>query len=165
MGAGQHLIQFPRAAWEAAILRAHGIEPKRASAPLKCSHSGAMRYRDSVAALAAHSLTGDPVFQRPVLTRNRVRFAYTIAVTTDVLQFLLGPLGWAGADELLDLAAMILTWRLIGFHPLLLPTFAIEFLPITDLLPTWTGCVALVVAIRNRQQAGSPRASGPVIDV
>ena len=45
------------------------------------------------------------MFQPPVLTRNRVRLAFTIAVTTDVLQFLLGPLGWAYADELLDLAA------------------------------------------------------------
>ena len=51
---------------------------------------------------------------------------------------------------------MILTWRLIGFHPLLLPTFVLEFLPITDLLPTWTGCVALVMALRTRQQARMP---------
>ena len=107
------------------------------------------------------------MFQPPVLTRNRVRLAYTIAVTTDVVQFLLGPLGWAGADEILDLAAMILTWRVIGFHPLLLPTFVIEFLPLTDMLPTWTACVALVVAVRKRQQAAShqPCDSRPVIDV
>ena len=107
------------------------------------------------------------MFQPPVLTRNRVRLAYTIAVTTDVVQFLLGPLGWAGADEILDLAAMILMWRVIGFHPLLLPTFVMEFLPFTDMLPTWTGCVALVVAVRKRQQAAphQPPASTPVIDV
>lgn len=54
---------------------------------------------------------------------------------------------------------MILTWRVIGFHPLLLPTFALEFLPVADLLPTWTGCVALVVALRKKQQA--PRDSRP----
>ena len=36
----------------------------------------------------------------PVLTPSRVRLAYTIGVTTDVVQFLLGPLGWAGADEI-----------------------------------------------------------------
>jgi len=65
----------------------------------------------------------------------------------------LGPFGWAFADELLDVAAMILTWRLIGFHPLLLPTFVLEFLPLADMLPTWTGCVAIVVALRKRQQA------------
>jgi hypothetical protein len=91
------------------------------------------------------------VFQPPVLTSTRVRLAYTIAVTTDVLQFVLGPLGWAGADEILDVSAMILIWRIIGFHPLLLPTFVIEFLPVTDMLPTWTACVALVIALRKRQ--------------
>src|ERR1700676_3365649 len=103
----------------------------------------------------------------PVLTRNRVRVAYTIAVTTDVLQFLLGPLGWAFADEILDVAAMILTTRVIGFHPSLLPTFVLEFLPIADLLPVWTGCVALVVALRKRQQDAVRQAPapGPVIDV
>jgi hypothetical protein len=105
--------------------------------------------------------------QPPILTRERVRLAYGIAVTTDVLQLLLGPFGWAFADELLDVTAMILTWRLIGFHPLLLPTFALEFLPVADMLPTWTGCVAIVVAIRKRQQARmpAPPGPGPVIDV
>jgi hypothetical protein len=107
------------------------------------------------------------MFQPPVLTRHRVRLAYLVAVTTDVLQLLLGPLGWAFADEILDMGAMILTWRVLGFHPLLLPTFALEFLPIADWLPTWTGCVALVVALRKRQQVipRQPPAPGPVIDV
>ena len=103
----------------------------------------------------------------PVLTRQRVRLAYAIAVTADLLQLLLGPLGWAGADELIDVAAMVLTWRVIGFHPLLLPTFALEFLPIVDWLPTWTGCVAIVVALRRREQAAVPPPAdpGPFIDV
>ena len=107
------------------------------------------------------------MFQPPALTRNRVRAAYAIAVTTDVLQVSLGPLGWAFADEILDVAAMILTSRVIGFHPLLLPTFVLEFLPVTDLLPVWTGCVALVVALRKRQQDAVRQAPapGPVIDV
>jgi hypothetical protein len=105
--------------------------------------------------------------QTPVLTQERVRLAYAVAVTTDVLQLLLGPFGWAFADELLDVTAMILTWRIIGFHPLLLPTFALELLPVADMLPTWTGCVAIVVALRKRQQASMPPppAPGPVIDV
>ena len=106
-------------------------------------------------------------FQPPVLTRHRVRLAYLIGVTADVLQLLLGPLGWAGVDEVIDVAAMVLTWRTLGFHPLLLPTFAIEFLPIADLLPTWTGCVAIVVALRKRQQgvAPPPPAPGRVINI
>ncbi len=106
-------------------------------------------------------------FEPPVLTRERVWLAYTVAVVTDVFQLILGPFGWAFADQLLDLVAMILTWRLIGFHPLLLPTFVLEFVPVADLLPTWTGCVAVVVTLRRRQRAvvPPPPVSGPVIDV
>lgn len=107
------------------------------------------------------------MFQVPMLTRYRVGCAYAVAVAADALQLLLGPLGWAFADELLDIVAMTLTWRLIGFHPLLLPTFVLEFLPVADMLPTWTGCVFLVAAIRKRQQAANPVSLPPgrVIDV
>jgi hypothetical protein len=106
------------------------------------------------------------MWEPPDLTPNRVRLAYSVAVTTDVLQLMAGPLGWAGADQILDVVAMILMWRIIGFHPLLLPTFALEFLPVTDFLPTWTGCVALVVALRKKRQPSSeaPPAPGQVID-
>jgi hypothetical protein len=107
------------------------------------------------------------MFPPVVLTRPRVAIAYAIAVTTDALQLLLGPIGWPFADEILDVAAMVLTWRAIGFHPLLLPTFVLEFLPVTDLLPSWTACVALVVALRKRQEhvLSRPPSGGPVIDV
>lgn len=78
-------------------------------------------------------ITAEP----PLLTPSRVRLAYAIAITTDALQFLLGPIGWAGADEILDVAAT-----------------------------AWTGCVALVVMLRRRQQIGPPPpGQGPVIDV
>lgn len=103
----------------------------------------------------------------PFLTKARIRSAYAVAIATDVLQFALGPLGWAGVDQVLDVAAAAIEWRLLGFHPLLLPTFVIEFLPITDVLPTWTGCVALVVATRRKTQEPEPPppATGQVIDV
>jgi hypothetical protein len=104
--------------------------------------------------------------QAPLLTRNRVRLAYATGLTADALQLLLGPLGWAGADEVIDVAAMIVTWRVLGFHPLLLPTFALEFVPVADLLPSWTACVAMVIALRKRQQAAVlPPSAGPIIDV
>ena len=106
------------------------------------------------------------IFQPSVLTRSRVRLAYGVAITVDALQWVLGPPGWLFADEILDVAAMALISGAIGFHPLLLPTFALEFLPVVDLVPTWTGCVALVVALRKKQQtATSPPESGPFIDV
>jgi hypothetical protein len=107
-------------------------------------------------------ITSEP----PRLTPGRVRLAYAVAVTTDILQFVLGPFGWAGADEILDVAASALIWRVLGFHPLLLPTFLVELLPVTDMLPTWTACVALVVGLRRRQQIGPPPpGEGTVIDV
>jgi hypothetical protein len=106
------------------------------------------------------------LFETPELTPARVRAAYAIAIVADALQFVLGPLGWVVADQLLDVVAAIATWRTLGFHPLLLPTFVLELVPLADMLPTWTGCVALVVAIRKRQRAvpKAPPAPGQVID-
>ncbi len=107
------------------------------------------------------------MFQTPILTPARIRLAYAIAIGTDIAQFLLGPIGWILADEVLDVAAAFAISRVLGFHPLLLPTFVVEFLPVVDMLPTWTACTALVVALRKRQQIRPPEppAPGPVIDV
>lgn len=108
-------------------------------------------------------------FEVPLLNRERITYAFAIAVGADVLQVLLGPLGWTFADEFIDIIAMILTCRLIGFHALLLPTFVVEILPIIDMLPTWTGCVGIVVALRKRQQGQTETPAelppGRVIDV
>jgi hypothetical protein len=104
--------------------------------------------------------------QPPRVTRADVRLAYAVAIAIDVAQFLFGPFGWAGFDEILDAIAMVVVSRLIGFHPLLLPTFILELAPIADMLPTWTGCVALVIALRRRQQSSQPPATrGDIIDV
>ena len=100
----------------------------------------------------------------PFLTPARIRTAYVLAGSVDLLQLVLGPFGWAFADEILDVVAMALLWRILGFHPLLLPTFALEIVPLADMLPTWTACVAVVIALRKRQQAAPP-AGGTVIDV
>lgn len=95
-----------------------------------------------------------------------MRLAYAVALATDLIQLALGPYGWAFADEILDVVAMGIIWRLLGFHVLLLPTFVLEFLPVTDVLPTWTGCVFLVQRLRSRELAAPPPPSnGPVIDV
>ncbi len=91
-------------------------------------------------------------FAAPPLTRNRIWFTLVVAMVTDSLQFLFGPAGWFFADETLDVIAMVLTTAAIGFHTLLLPTFIIEFLPITDILPTWTGCVTTVILLRKRAE-------------
>jgi hypothetical protein len=102
------------------------------------------------------------------LMPSSIRAAYAVAVAVDVAQLLLGPFGWAGVDEVLDAGAMYAISRLVGFHPLLLPTFILEFVPFTDMLPTWTGCVALVIRVRRAQglvSAEEPPDATPVIDV
>jgi len=106
-------------------------------------------------------------FHAPALTRGRITTAYGAAVLVDALQIFAGPLGWVFFDEALDVVTALIMWLLLGFHPLLLPTFVVEFLPVADLLPTWTGCVALVVALRKRRQTtvSPPRTPGTVIDV
>ena len=89
----------------------------------------------------------------PTLTRRRIWLALAVAVVADGLQFLMGPVGWVFFDEVIDGIAMIATSWLLGFHLLLLPTFAVEFIPVIDMLPTWTGCVALLITLRKREQA------------
>lgn len=78
--------------------------------------------------------------------------ALAVAVTADSLQFFSGPFGWAGLDQAIDLVALVLTTRAIGFHLLLLPTFIVEVFPVVDMLPTWTACVIAVIALRKREQ-------------
>jgi hypothetical protein len=96
------------------------------------------------------------MFRAPKLTRTRIVLALAVAVTADGLQFCLGPAGWALPDQAIDLLAMLLTARAIGFHLLLLPTFLAELFPVVDMLPTWTACVIAVVALRKRAQNAAP---------
>ncbi len=74
-------------------------------------------------------------------------------------------LGWFGIDQAIDVVAMILTMWILGFHILLLPTFVVEFVPVADMLPTWTGCVATVIALRKRDQRPTPPPEKPIIDI
>lgn len=95
-------------------------------------------------------------YRPPRLTRTRIGLALIVAVVADGLQLLLGPAGWALPDQVIDLAAMVLTAWAIGFHPLLLPTFVVEIFPVVDMLPTWTVCVIAVIALRKRGQKIPP---------
>jgi len=123
----------------------------------------------------------NPFAAKP-LTRGRIALALVIAGATDALQIMLGPLGWAFVDEIVDVAAMIAISLLIGFHPLLLPTFVAEIIPVVDMLPTWTACVGAVVLWRKGSNAMEskpssevppkttqppkpPEPKGPIIDV
>ena len=93
------------------------------------------------------------LFTQPTLTPARIRTAYVVAVIGDGLQLLLGYFGWVGPDQAIDVILMVVMWRVLGFHPLLLPTFIVELVPIVDMLPTWVGCTALVITLRKAQQA------------
>ena len=106
------------------------------------------------------------MFRAPKLTRTRIILALAVAVVADGLQFLLNGVGWLGPDQVIDVMAMLLTCWLLGFHWLLLPTFALEFVPLADELPTWTACVIAVIVLRKRQQRPlPPLPPKPTIDV
>jgi len=98
----------------------------------------------------------------PLLTRRRMILALAVAVGADGLQLILGPLGWAFVDQAIDGAAMLLTMGILGFHVLLLPTFVVELVPVIEDLPTWTACVAAVIALRKREQRAAPPGKPPV---
>jgi hypothetical protein len=100
------------------------------------------------------------LFKAPVMTQSRAVLALAVAVAADGVQIMLGPLGWTFADEFIDLAAMVLICWLVGFHPLLLPTFVIELFPLVDMLPTWTACTAAVLVLRKRSQVGGQTTPG-----
>ena len=107
----------------------------------------------------------DQWLRAPRLTRLRIGLALIAAVSADGLQLLLGFFGWVGADQAIDVATMVLTVWLIGFHWLLLPTFVLEFIPLVGDLPTWTACVIAVIALRQREQSVGPPAPPPPISV
>jgi hypothetical protein len=90
----------------------------------------------------------------PQLTRTRMVLALIVAVMSDGTQLalgLLGPLSWP-VDEAIDVFTMVVTSALLGFHWLLLPTFVVKSVPVVEDLPTWTACVAAVIALRKREQ-------------
>ena len=95
-------------------------------------------------------------FGRPPgrLTRSRMGFALAVALVSDAVQVPLQAV--PGAPEVIDVIAMVLTTAAIGFHVLLLPTFVLEFIPLVDMMPTWTGCVIAVLALRRRKPDAPP---------
>ena len=102
------------------------------------------------------------LFTAPILTRRRIGAALVLAGLADALQIILGPAGWFFFDEIIDVLTMIAMTLLVGFHPLLLPTFIIEIVPVVDMLPTWTACAAAVVMLRRRQQSNAASTPPPM---
>ena len=102
------------------------------------------------------------LFTAPILTRRRIALALVLVALADALQIILGPAGWFFFDEIIDVLTMIAMTLLVGFHPLLLPTFIIEIVPVVDMLPTWTACAAAVVMLRRRQQSHAASTPPPM---
>lgn len=98
---------------------------------------------------------------KPPLTRNRIIVAYIVAIVADVLEFPITAtedlsagvlfIPAEAADGVLDCIVMGIMTKLLGFHWAFLPSFLIELIPEVDLLPTWVGCVALVVWQRKKE--------------
>ena len=90
---------------------------------------------------------------------KRVQLAWVVAILVDSLQIVLLPVtGGASTwlDKPLDVVAMVLLWRLLGWHWALVPSFFFEFLPIAELAPTWTLATLIIVRQRKEQRQAVP---------
>jgi hypothetical protein len=88
----------------------------------------------------------------------RMKAALLLAILADIVQVILFPIFFAGAesppDDILDLSmAGILSW-LLGWHWEFLPSFAGKLIPGFDLVPLWTLAVANVYR-KSRPRAGT----------
>ncbi len=85
---------------------------------------------------------------RESITPAQVRTARAVAVAADLLQIVLLPAFFPAAvspaANVIDVVTALVLIRLLGWHWAFLPTFAVELLPLVDLVPTWTAAVFLV---------------------
>ena len=92
----------------------------------------------------------------PLVRRSNAGLAWTIAIVTDFLQWVLFPLFAGGAvspwNDALDVLVGVIMIRLLGWHWSFLPTFLVELFPVFDLAPTWT----LAVLLATRKQKALP---------
>jgi hypothetical protein len=114
---------------------------------------------------------------QPELTKDRIKYAFFIAVAADAFDFLFAWIETSDSPFLvllgkflgvfLDCAVMAAMTKLLGFHWVFLPGFCVEAVPSLDMFPTWVGCVMFVVWQQKKaegQQPQSPRLR-PLIDV
>ena len=102
----------------------------------------------------------------PPLTRRRITLALVVGILADILQLpfsLALAAGFVPAEALdagIDVVAALLVNWLLGFHWALLPSFALKLIPVVDVAPTWTACVAYV-ALRRRHTADAAKELPP----
>ena len=100
-------------------------------------------------------------------TPDRAKIAYAIAILADVIQLPVNAATLSGVlaipaesvDIAIDFIVMFLLSTVLGFHWMFIPSFFVEAIPGVDLLPTWTGCVALVV--KQRMKDAEPQVIPP----
>ena len=80
--------------------------------------------------------------------RGRQKLAWTLAIAADALQVAMLPLFAGGLaspiSDALDIAMAMAMIFLLGWHIAFLPTLIAEFVPVVNLIPTWTAAVWLV---------------------
>jgi hypothetical protein len=87
-----------------------------------------------------------------------MKLAFVVGILADILQLpvslslLAGFIPAEGLDAAIDVVAAVLVNWLLGFHWALLPSFALKLIPLVDVAPTWTACVAYV-ALQRRHTA------------
>lgn len=93
-------------------------------------------------------------WQPPTSTarQRRVRIAWIVALAADAVQWVALPLFLPGAASPFNLAleavVSLVLFRLLGWHPALLPALLAELIPGLDLVPAWT--IAVFLATRGR---------------
>ena len=97
------------------------------------------------------------------IARQRLVAALLIALVADGLQLffnspiaLIFGMGAEVADIAIDVITAVAVIGLLGYSPLLLPTFVIEAVPFVDGLPTWTACVVYLIWKKDRQRKALP---------
>ncbi len=106
------------------------------------------------------------------ITPRRIKLAFVVGVLADILQLpvslslLAGFVPAEGLDAAIDVVAAVLVNWLLGFHWALLPSFALKLIPVVNVAPTWTACVAYVALQRRHAAriASSERAPVPAFD-
>jgi len=109
--------------------------------------------------------TGFPKAKEASPPRKKAyKIALFLAVLADAIQIglfpIFGPGFLSAANVILDVLAFALFWRLVGWHPALLPGFLFEQIPLVDLAPTWT--LAVWIAIRRNSRAAGETDSHPL---
>jgi len=93
--------------------------------------------------------------------RGRQKLAWTLAIAADALQIAMLPVFAGGLaspiSDALDIAMTAAMIFLLGWHFAFLPTLIAEFIPVVNLVPTWTAAVWLVTRTQ-KPPTGAPGA-------